>query len=225
MISNGDGVDFRGPRFSSAIVTVRHAADLVGMPVNTLQSWTGQRQSRRQVVTRLQPPRRGWPSIPLVGLVEAATLRALLEYMHPTEVWDAAQWLRERYDTPHPLAHEQLVTDGTYAYVEEHQDQLYRLRTNQHVFRESIQEHLRPVIFAEDHYPRAYRVPRIPGVTIDPRFNAGRMAFERTRVPLFAIVGSLQAGDEPTEVADAYGLTLDEVRDVEQHMDWLAQAA
>lgn len=218
-------VDFSEARFTSPICTVREAAELVGMPVATLQSWAGQRRSRPQVVAHIQPHRRGWPSVPLVGVVEAATLRALALNLKPSEIAAVATWMREQYSDPHPFANRRLMSDGAFAYVEEDSELLYRVRTSQHVIRESIATQLRPVEFADDNYPLAFRVDRLPGVLIDPRFNAGRMAFARNRVPVFAVVGSLQAGEPADEVADSYRLTRDEVAQVEQHLEWLATAA
>ena len=65
----------------------------------------------------------------------------------------------------------------------------------------------------------------VPGVTIDPRFNAGRMTFVRNRVPVFAVLGSLAGGDSVDEVMQQYGLTLQEVAAVDEHREWAATAA
>lgn len=219
-------VDFDEARFRSPICTVRDVADLVGMPAATVQNWAGQRARRPQLIAHSKPATRGWPSIPLVGLVEAATLRGMRSHLPAREVWEAARWIEEHLDSPHPLAHERLVTDGFKAYVDELGGNLYHLRTNQQVIRESIEEQLRPVVFADDHYPLQFQVLRLgPGVVIDPRFNAGRMYFARNGTPLFAVLGALAAGEEAAEVADAYRLTRDEVAIVERHRDWLEQAA
>ena len=218
-------IDFMDARFTAPICTVRDVAELVGMPLTTVQSWAGQRHSRPQLITRIPPERRGWPSIPLVGLAEAATLRGLLGILPRKEVWAAADWIRQRFDTPHALANEKLVTDGAYAYVEEHPNSIYRVATNQHVIRSTVEEYLRPVRFAEDFYPEAFRVNQLPGVEINPHFNAGRMAFERNRVPVFAVAGSLRAGETVAEVIEEYQLTRAEVRAVERQLDWLDEAA
>lgn len=219
------GTNFRDARFTAPICTVRDVAELVGMPLATVQSWAGQRYSRPQMITHFRPERRGWPSIPLVGLAEAATLRSLLEVLPRREVWAAADWIRQRFDSPHALANQRLVTDGAYAYVEEHPALIYRVATNQQVIRTAIEEYLRPIRFGEDFYPEAFRVTRLPGVEIDPRYNAGRMAFERNRVPVFAVAGSLRAGETVAEVVEEYRLTMAEVRAVEEQLDWLDEAA
>ena len=174
--------------------------------------------------TRRPQDHRGWPSVPLVGLVEANTLRTLREMLAPSEVEAAALWIRKRHDAPYALANRRLVTDGAYAYVRENPNDLYRVKTNQHAFVEVLEAHLKPLIFERDDYPVAFEV-RIPGVTIDPRFNAGRMTFVRNRVPVFAVLGSLAGGDSVDEVMQQYGLTLQEVAAVDEHREWAAKAA
>lgn len=217
-------VDYTEPRFVTPICTVHDVADLVDMPLDTVKAWAGQRSSRRQMFTRIPQGHRGWPSVPLVGLVEANTLRTLREMLAPSEVEAAADWIRQRYAAPYALANKRLVTDGAYAYVRENPSDLYRVKTNQHAFVEVLEDHLKPLIFEHDDYPVAFGV-RIPGVVIDPRFNAGRMTFIRNRVPVFAVVGSLAGGDSVDEVMQQYGLTLQEVAAVDEHREWAATAA
>jgi uncharacterized protein (DUF433 family) len=217
-------VDYEEPRFVTPICTVHGVADLVGIPLDTVKSWAGQRHSRRQMFTRAPQGHRGWPSVPLVGLVEANTLRTLRDLLAPSEVEAAAAWIRKRHAAPYALASKRLVTDGAYAYVQENPSDLYRVRTQQHAFVEVLENHLRPLVFEQDDYPVAFRV-RIPGVVIDPRFNAGRMTFVRNRVPVFAVLGSLRGGDSADEVMQQYGLTLQEVAAVDEHREWAAKAA
>ncbi|HET7305019.1 MAG TPA: DUF433 domain-containing protein [Segeticoccus sp.] len=217
-------VDYTEARFVAPICTVQDVAELVGMPVETVKTWAGQRRSRRQMFTRAPQGHRGWPSVPLVGLVEANTLRTLRDLLAPSEVEAAALWIRNKYDAPYALANRRLVTDGAYAYVHENPSELYRVKTKQQAFVEVLEDHLRPLIFEDDDYPVAYEV-RIPGVVIDPRFNAGRMTFVRNRIPVFAVLGSLQGGDSVEEVMQQYGLTLQEVAAVDEHREWAAKAA
>lgn len=217
-------VDYAEPRFATPICTIQDVADLVGMPLDTVKAWAGQRSARRQMFARTPQEHRGWPSVPLVGLVEANTLRTLREMLAPSEVEAAAAWIRQRFNAPYALANRRLVTDGAYAYVRENPSDLYRVKTKQHAFMEILEGHLSPLVFEDDDYPVAFEV-RIPGVVIDPRFNAGRMTFVRNRVPVFAVLGSLQGGDSIDEVMQEYGLTLQEVAVVDEHRKWAARAA
>jgi uncharacterized protein (DUF433 family) len=222
-------VDFSEPRFTRPICTVADVAQLVEMPIDTVKAWAGQRTSRKQLITRHSQGHRGWPSIPLVGLAEASVLRALKQVLPASEVAAAARWIRDAYETPHALANRRLVTDGAYAYIREHMDSsdsLYRVSTNQRVIVEAVEAHLRPLVFAgDDDYPYAFKVQRLPGVEIDPRFNAGRMAFARNRIPVFAVAGMLEAGEDPHLVALEYGLTAAEVEAIGGELDWVVEAA
>lgn len=221
-----EAVDFSEPRFTSPILTVREVADLVGMSLDTAQSWAGQRQDRRQLFTRISQGHRGWPSVPLIGLAEASSLRALKSLLPASEVRIAAQFIKEHAGIRFALANQRLVTDGTNAYLEEHGgESVTRLRDNQGAIVEAFRDHLRPLLFLDDDFPVAYQVPQLHGVEIDPRFNAGRMSFARNHVPLFAVAGLLRAGEPPATVAQEYGLSSAEVRSVEEHLEWLATAA
>ncbi|WP_152185607.1 DUF433 domain-containing protein [Segeticoccus rhizosphaerae] len=219
-------VDFTEPRFTTPILTVKDIATLVDMPIDTAQAWAGQRRDRPQLFTRFPQDRRGWPSVPLIGLAEASSLRALKSFLPPSEVAVAARYIKDHADRPHALASQRLVTDGATAYVEEyHGESVTRLRDQQTTIVEVFRDHLRPLVFLEDEFPIAYKVPQLPGVEINPNFNAGRMSFRRNRVPVFAVAGSLLGGDSRDEVEEQYRLTADEVLSVERQLDWLTQAA
>ncbi len=217
-------VDYTEPRFVTPICTVQDVAGIVGMPIETVKSWAGLRKTRRQMITRTPQGHRGWPSIPLVGLVEANTLRTLRDLLPASEVEAAATWIRDHFEAPYALANRRLVTDGAYAFVQENPSDLYRVKPQQHAFIEVLEEHLKPLIFESDDYQVAFEV-RIPGVVIGPRFNAGRMMFQRNRIPIFAVLGSLTGGDSVDEVMQQYGLTLHEVAAVDSHREWATAAA
>lgn len=51
-----------------------------------------------------------------------------------------------------------------------------------------------------------------PGVVVDPEIRFGKPVIKGTRVPVDLIVGKLAGGMTMDEVADGYGLTLDQVR-------------
>lgn len=131
------------------------------MPLDTVKAWAGQRSSRRQMFTRNPQDHRGWPSVPLVGLVEANTLRTLREMLAPSEVEAGALWIRQRFDAPFALANKRLVTDGAYAYIRENPSELYRVKTSQHAFVKVLEDHLKPLVFEDDDYPVAFEV-RLP---------------------------------------------------------------
>lgn len=216
-------VDFDAPRFTAPILTVSDVAWLVGMPRNTAVAWAGQR-GRPGMFTTLTPAGRGRPSVPLVGLAEAASLRALKQILPAREVRVAADFIQRVSQSPYPLAHRRLVTDGATTFLQEH-DELVRLRDGQGTIGDAFRDHLRPLVFLDDDYPTAYNVPQIPGVQIHPLFNAGRMSFKRNRVPLFAIAGLIRAGEDTATIAREFRLDSWEVDQVVEHIDWPGKAA
>lgn len=221
------GLSLDDPRVSSGILTPAQAAGLIGMKTPTLRTWTKQRGRRPVMVHTVNPRRRGWPSVPLIGLAEASSLLALRTVgISMSLLAEAADYIRDRYDDPFALANPRLVTDGTEAFAHDlSSDELWRIRDNQVAFTEVLREHLRPLVLDRDDYVKAYRVP-LPDVDllIEPGFSAGRMTFTN-RVPVFAVIGLLRAGEDPVSIALDYGLLPSEVESVEQHIDWLEPAA
>jgi len=214
-------------RFTSGICTPRQVAELVEMPPATVYSWANQRGKRRAVVHRVPVSVRGYASIPLAGLAEASTLRALRQMHLPMrKMVEAADWFRDHYDDDYALASPRLVTDGIDLYAQEARD-LYRVGDGQRPIREIIKDYLRPVVMDSDGYARAYKVDLAPGIEaeIDPRFNSGRISLRRNRMPLFAVLGSLKAGDTAAVVAHEYDLSVQEVRVVGGHARWLEKVA
>lgn len=221
------GIALNDPRVRSGILTPTQVASLIGMKTPTLRTWTKDRGRRPTMVHTITPRRRGWPSVPLVGLAEASSLLALRQVgVKMSLLADAAEYICERYDDPFALANPRLVTDGTEAFAHDLQsDELWRIRDRQVAFTEVLREHLRPLILDADDYVKAYRVPLSDvDLFIEPGFSAGRMTFAN-KVPVFAVIGSLRAGEEPVSVALDYGLPPSEVAAVERHIDWLEAAA
>lgn len=219
------GVNVEAPRFTLPILTVQDVAHLVGMPRDTAIAWAGQRKDRPQLFTRVEPYRRGWPSVPLIGLAEVASLRALKALLPAREVPVAARFITEQQKVEHPLAHRHLVTDGATVFLDERGD-ITRLRDGQGTIAQTFRDFLAPLVYeAGDDYPAAYDVPGMPGVQIHPLFNAGRMSFRHNRVPLFAVAALLAAGESPVTIRQEFGLGAEELQLVGDHMDWLEQAA
>jgi uncharacterized protein (DUF433 family) len=52
-----------------------------------------------------------------------------------------------------------------------------------------------------------------PGVVVDPEIRVGKPVIKGTRVPVDLIIGKLAGGESMDAVAEAYELTLDQIRD------------
>ena len=214
-------------RFTSAICTPDQVARLAEMSTSTVYSWVSDRSDRRPLVHRVDPGRRGWPSVPLVGVAEAYTLRALRQAGVPLrKLVAAAEYLREKNDDPFAMASTSIVTDGIDIYIDELGD-LFRLEDRQMPIRDIVENYLHRVVRAPDGYAEAITVTLGGGaeLLIDPRFNGGRPSFERNRVPAFAILDALAAGDRVEQIAEDYDLARGEVAAIERSRGMLEQLA
>lgn len=223
-------MDRHDVRATSGICTPAAVAELARMPESTLRSWMKPSGTRADpLIHSVLTMRRGWPSIPLLGLAEASTARALRDARLPMRVLvEAAEYIRDHADDEFALANPRLVTDGTAAYLHDVKtDDLTRLKDGQGTFVDVVRRHLRPLIPGDDGYVAQYRVMRFATseVVIDPRMNTGRMYFTRTGVPLFVVAGALRAGEHPAIVAEDFDLTRDEVSEVESNLEWLEAVA
>jgi uncharacterized protein (DUF433 family) len=219
-----DQVDHADPRASAPICTPREVAVLVKMPLSTVYSWMHATHTRPALIHSVEPAVRGWPRIPLIGLAEASVLRAMRDHhVDMREISAAVQFLREQ-GGEFALGSPDLVTVGVSALLA-HENGLETLRGGQGVLLATVRENLQPFTLAPDGFVRAYVVPQLRGVEIDPRFASGRMRFTRTGVPLFAVAGLLSAGDSAEVVADEFELRRDEVDLVREHLPWLSTVA
>jgi uncharacterized protein (DUF433 family) len=206
-------------RVAGAFLTPQGVSALTGINKGRAYRW-----AREERVTTVEPRRRGWPSIPLLGLAEYATFTAWNKGGLPIrEALAAADFVRREIDR-YGFLSTKVMHDGFTAYIQEHED-LSRIIGGQMAFFDVVKEWLQPFTLDADGLIFQYRVNAIPGVVIDPRFNAGRMMFEDSAVPLFAVAGLLRAGESLETVAREYGLGLEQVADVRRKLPWLSEAA
>jgi uncharacterized protein (DUF433 family) len=206
-------------RVTAPIFTAGEVATITGITPSTAYNW-----SRRDLITNVHARRRGWPTIPLLGLAEYEIFRGMREAKLPMpEVAAIARFIRTEISQYGFLSRD-IVHDGTMAYLQEN-DELERLTNGQFAIYPVIEERLKPFAFDQDGLIFEYQVKRVPGVVIDPRFNGGRMMFEQSSVPLFAVAGMLNSGERPEVVAREYGITDQQVAAVKADLQWISQAA
>lgn len=209
-------------RTTSAIATRSEAAHLADIPAQRLSAWA--RPTRRGLAPLVHTVKsRSRFTVPLVGIAEASALNGLREGgMSMQQARTAAEFIRRELGDEYAIASPRLVTDGIDAFIQDDKGTM-RLRDRQHAIQEVLRRHLRPLILADDGMVEAFRVEQFgdTDVTVDPRYNAGRMSFTRNRVPVFVVAGSLRAGEKPDAVAADFGLTREEVDQVDGLLDWL----
>ncbi|UYF92429.1 DUF433 domain-containing protein [Rhodococcus aetherivorans] len=214
-------------RYTSPICTASQAARLAEMPVNTVRAWTRPTATRPAIVHTIENSQRGWPTVPLVGVIETWSMRALRKAGIPMQkLTRVAEQLREELNDPYVLARPLLFTDGVDLYRRDRGD-LFRIEDGQQPIEQVIQNYLSRVELDDDREPKAFKISLTNGVelSIDPRFNAGRPSFERNRIPVFAVLGALRAGEPSAVVASDYDLSAEEVHAVEVAPKWLTEVA
>jgi uncharacterized protein (DUF433 family) len=206
-------------RVIAPIFTPAEVSAITGMTKSRAYDW-----SQRELITSVPARRRGWPTIPLIGLVEYETFLGMRQARMPMEeVAAVAKYIRSEIDE-FGFLNQEIVHDGTVAYFRDHEE-LERVVNGQYAFFAVVREYLRPFEMDDDGLVFRYRVERLAGVVIDPRFNAGRMMFEDSGVPLFAVAGLLSAGETVEVVAGEFGITPEQAASVKADLSWVSEAA
>src|SRR5680860_915533 len=105
---------------NAPILTLSEASRHLVIPKATLHAWVSPLAQTDALVHRVSPVKRGWPTIPFVGVVEAHVLRILRHELHLSmrKVREAALAVRYEFDSPYALATKQIATDGVDIFVQ-----------------------------------------------------------------------------------------------------------
>jgi uncharacterized protein (DUF433 family) len=219
-------------RFTKPLYTVAQAARLVGMPPSTLTSWARGYTHRftdratvakGPVITALDPPFSGAPSIPFVGLVEAMVVQAFRRTDLPLQrIRRALDVLAAEGELEHALATRKLYTDGAevlYDYARDAGDGQLRLLTvvssGQRVFHEVVASYLQRIHFDDDPWATEVIVPVTEHeiLRIRPEVASGDPLFMSGGAPLSAVMSRYRAGESAESLADDYGVPVDDIRE------------
>lgn len=219
---------YSGPRVLEVpLYSVSEASRYLQIPENTLRSWVSGRSYPLRSGTRRR-------SEPVIELADPANLRLSFSNLTEAHVLDALRrqyrvelpqirravdYLREHFQSPHPLLHHEMLTDGRDLFVEAAglRDVINASRHGQLAMRDLIELHLRRVEWDTDGfvarlYPftRSRRSvaedasqPRV--VTMDPRVEFGRPILKGSAVPTAVIADRYKAGESIADLADDYG--------------------
>jgi len=226
----------RDIRFETPLYTIGEAASIVGVPAATLATWargyerrfpSGRVVKGSPIVTDDGRAARAEPTMPFVGLAEAAFLAAIRRTRVPMQrIRPALEVLQRKLGVEHALASERLLTDGAellwnYAREIRDEDGSYLLddvvvvRSNQGVFAPVIADYLHTVTW-DGGYARALRLTKYRhiDVVVDPEiaFGSPVIAISGTRVS--DILERYVGGDSISVVAREFGATPDEVEDL-----------
>jgi hypothetical protein len=185
-----DGIAVAGSGGGEGVDRLLLEADLdgalyLGMPENTLDVWLVDR-GQEPLVHAVQPERRGWPSVPFVGVIEAYVLRALRDLKLPMEeIRKAAQLVRQEFDDPYALAHRRIVTDGVALFVRMADESYVQARDRQIAISDVLEEHLKQIDWGHDGNAKRLHLRDFPAaadVIIDPRFGWGAAVLGQSKV-------------------------------------------
>jgi uncharacterized protein (DUF433 family) len=130
------------------------------------------------------------------------------------------QHLQEKFETPHPLINERMLTDGVHVFVETAGSLVNVTRDGQLAMRQLLEAHLHRIEpdvdgLAITLFPFVRRQPD-PSISsslgdeprlisIDPRVRFGRPVIAGTGIPTLEIASRFRAGDSSQELAEEYG--------------------
>jgi hypothetical protein len=149
------------PRVSVGLYSIAEAAQYLGLPYSTLQSWVSPGAEREPLVTSL--PRKGYEaSIPFIGFTEAFVLQAARRAGVPrTRIRPGVEAVKAQLGLEHALASKLLYTDGAELLVRyaAEDDDLEVARTRQRQLTKTVKRQLLLITYAGDGYAARLRFP------------------------------------------------------------------
>lgn len=206
---------------------IAEAAHYLSLAPATLRTWVRGRpylttEGRRFSEPLIQLPDPGEPLLSFTNLVEAHVLKAIRRRhgVAMQKVRPALVYLEEELKVSHPLAHQELLTDGVHLFVERFGQLVDLSQSGQLAVRELLEAHLRRIEhdtqgLALRLFPfsrgEALDVPRI--VVVDPRIAFGRPVIDGTSVRTEVVASRLKAGESVLGLADDYGVEVAEIEE------------
>lgn len=201
------------------------AARYLKLPAATLRSWVAGRSYPRaegqgRFAPLIHPPARGPVGMSFWNLIEAHVLRSLrTEHgISIKDVRDALRYAEEALDVERLLLRKELRTEAGMLFLDRYGELINLSRSGQLAMRQLLERHLKRVEWDEWQFPvRLYpflvnedQLDQKP-IAIDPKIAFGRPVVVRAGVSTATIAGRLDAEESVEEIAEDYGLTVEEV--------------
>lgn len=202
------------------------AAHYLNIPKATLYSWVAGRPYPVADGKKFFPPvieiaDKKRKLLSFINLVEAHVLDAIRRREHRIQlpkVRQAIVYLRREFNSKHPLADQQLETDGLDLFVQKYGHLINISQEGQLGMREMLEVFLRRVR-RDSHsvpiklYLFARRVDKDEplNVVVDPTISFGRPTLAGTNIPTSVLAERFKAGDSPEELAEDYGRPKEEI--------------
>ena len=219
----------RSPREIPAYSTFE-ASHYLRVPENTVRNWAtgysyatrGGKRSRTKALIDVADARQHLFSF--INLLELHVISALRRDHHVQmpKIRRAIEYLQRELKSPHPLIDEEMETDGTDIFISKYGSLINASRHGQLAMKALLQAHLKriernqhgvairlfPFTRARDA-GTTLEAPRL--IAIDPAVAFGRPVIVGSRVPTSEIAERFQAGESPSELAEDFGRTEEEV--------------
>lgn len=217
--------------------TIAEAARFVRVPAATLSSWVGGRGYRtsngpvhfKRLIVPASPRHMSF-----VNLVEAHVLAAIRRNhgVKIPQIRSAVDWIGRELDVKHPLAQQRFETDGVSLFVR-HLGELFNASARGQVAMENVLTlYLQRVKhdssgMAMLFYPFTRQAESVVGqpqeIVINPAVMWGRPVVAGTRIDTRTIFGRYRAGETMIEIAEDFGISLDQVDEaVRSEIEWVA---
>jgi len=185
------------------------------VPLGTLRFWTRSKEGRILV------PAGQDPAAPLsfMNLVESHVLRALRRtHRVPMQrIRRAVEWLREQYETDHPLAELDLETDGYDVFIREAQFPVSAMRKGQMGIPDVLSRYLERIERDSNNIPIRFfpmtneASPKV--IVMDPTIAYGRPVIKGTRITTLMVYARYTGGEGLADIAADYGLEIAEIEE------------
>ena len=219
-------------RFDAPLYAMSEAARFLGVPTSTLTTWArcyvrrppGRSEVRgAPIVTSVEAPR-GFPVIPFVGLAEGMVLAAFRKAgVSLQHIRRAVDVLGQEIGVDYALASRRLYTDGAvilFDYADTKHDEelagLTEVVRRQRVFAPVVRDYLTRIDCAPDGWAARLVSPATerPIVIADPSRAFGQPIFIHGATRVEDVLDRWKAGDALHEVADDFGVPLEDVEDM-----------
>jgi uncharacterized protein (DUF433 family) len=204
------------------VYTLPDAAKILNLPLAKLHRWVGgyavhDSGSKRFPVGEFSVEERGRDRhFNFLSLIEVFTIAELRDQgVSPLTLRNCRTELSERFDTEYPFALQGLLVNGRKMVKEMGETVYLELGNNgQQAFEELISPFCKKIDFdmttklAERYFPQN----NDKNVVVDPRHAFGRPVISGTNITTEALNSLARGGDRLEDIADDYGLTLDQVQ-------------
>jgi uncharacterized protein (DUF433 family) len=192
------------------LYSIAEAAQYLGLPYSTLQSWVSPGAEREPLVTSL--PRKGYEaSIPFIGFTEAFVLQAARRAGVPrTRIRPGVEAVKAELGLEHALASKLLYTDGAELLVRyaAEDDDLEVARTRQRQLTKTVKDQLLLITYAGDGYAARLQLPGYgpAEVIVDPAVAFGYPVVKGKGARVQDVLDRFWAGESLREIAYDFDL-------------------